>query len=63
MDSDESNTGMEVVRWLETHRKEIGTVVVHSLNTPAAQAMIERLTCAGYHAVHVPFIQLRQEGL
>jgi len=43
--------------------KEIGTVVVHSLNTTAAQAMIERLASAGYHAVHVPFIQLRQEGL
>jgi type II secretory pathway component PulM len=63
VDSNEPNTGMEVVRWLETHRKEVGTVVVHLLKTTAAQAMIERLACAGYHAVHVPFIQLRLEGL
>jgi type II secretory pathway component PulM len=63
VNSDEPNTGMEVVRWLESHPKAIGTVVVHSLNATAAQAMIERLASAGYHAVHVPFIQLRQQGL
>jgi hypothetical protein len=63
VDSDKPNTGMEVVRWLERHPKEIRTVVVHSLNATAAQMMIERLRRAGYRAVHVPFIQLRQEGL
>lgn len=54
------NTGSEVVRWLRAH----GTtndpyIVVHSLNSPAAENMAEGLKTAGFNFIYrIPFTKL-----
>lgn len=53
--SDSPECGMEVVRYLETHRCRIGQVIVHSLNWTAAIEMVKRLRAAGYSTVYRPF--------
>jgi DNA-binding NarL/FixJ family response regulator len=54
-DSLETNTGMEVVRYIERTQPEIKRIVVHSWNSPAAREMVSRLEQAGYEASYQPF--------
>jgi hypothetical protein len=54
----EKNTGTEVVRWILTNRPAIGRVVVHSLNSPAANRMAKALSRRGYAAEYVSFLTL-----
>lgn len=54
------NTGSEVVRNM-TRRAVVlsASVVIHSMNTPAAASMQSQLVNAGYHPVHrIPFSKL-----
>lgn len=55
---EKENTGMHVVRWLETNcceRLKETKFIVHSWNTIAAMEMCRRLKQAGYTAVYMPF--------
>lgn len=61
VDSDRPDTGMEVVRWIEKEKPEIGEIVVHSHNPSAAETMVSRLRAAGYICHRVPFIQLKEQ--
>lgn len=58
--SDEPNTGMEIVRFLENKKSvpKINKIVCHSLNSPARANMVERLTNLGYLTLNIPFILL-----
>jgi len=53
VNSDLPNTGMEVARWIAANKPEIGEIIVHSLNRPAATRMLQEL--AGYTCVYYPF--------
>lgn len=59
VDSSNRNTGMEVVRFLESKqgemRRKIESIIVHSWNSPAASEMEKRLRRAGYRAQWHPF--------
>lgn len=55
----ENGSGMEVAEWMRTHTgwgTNPCTVLVHSLNFPAAKLMVDKLREHG--AVHVPFYDL-----
>lgn len=56
-DSNESNCGMEVVRWLESKllADKIERIIVHSHNSVAAEEMVDRLRRFGYNTWRVPF--------
>lgn len=62
VDSEEENTGMEVVRYIEANPhicKQINQCVVHSLNEEAARNMARRLKLAGVEVVHrIPYTVL-----
>lgn len=45
------NTGSAVARWMAEHMASITTVIIHSFNAPAAEAMRSRL---GDHAFYLP---------
>lgn len=55
VDSDRTDTGMEVVRWIEENKPSIQNIIVHSLNYDAAKEMVLRLKNAGYDAEFQPF--------
>ena len=55
VDSSRPDTGMEVVRWIMENQPQISNIVVHSHNTVAAPAMVDRLSRAGYNAYAIPF--------
>ena len=55
VDPAEKNTGMEVVRWIESNRPSVGRFIVHSLNFPARWEMTTRLDHDGYGASQCPF--------
>lgn len=57
VDSDRSDTGMEVIRHLIEHKQKHQTsrVVVHSLNSLAREQMCLDLLMAGYDALPMPF--------
>ena len=57
-DSGRTDTGYEVVRWIIANRPTIGTVVVHTANTPAGQHMTADLVQYGYDARYVHFLRL-----
>jgi len=58
VDSDQEETGMEVVRWIQENKPNIKKVIVHSLNYPAATNMLSKITDLEYNAVYVPFVSL-----
>jgi hypothetical protein len=63
VDSDEPETGMEVVRWLErmeARTPRIGETIIHSHNYTASVEMRDRLLALGYNAKLLPFDQLTQ---
>ena len=51
----ESNTGMEVVRFILQAKPIIDQIIVHSWNGPAGQEMTNKLKDAGYTAAYRPF--------
>lgn len=53
-----ANTGSEVVRWMALEMGVCPTIVVHSLNAPAATYMIMKLTKAGFDCHYIPFTTL-----
>lgn len=57
-DSNIENCGMEVVRWMVKNKPIVKEVIVHSLNAPAAENMVELLKSAGYNAIRIPFTNL-----
>jgi CheY-like chemotaxis protein len=61
---DDERTGYAVAHWLATHqdRQRAATIIIHSLNYPGAERMLETLRDAGRDAEHVPFHYL-QAGL
>ena len=58
----DKNTGSEVARWLIANNSDMlvpTTVVIHSLNTPAAKMMHDGIVEAGYINVYtIPFTTL-----
>jgi len=56
--SSREDCGMEVVRWLELNKTEIGRIVVHSYNNYAVPHMMRALRRAGYSVVRIPFADL-----
>lgn len=58
---DDERTGYAVALWLALHpaSQRGATVIVHSLNYPGAQRMVETLRAAGRDAEHVPFHYLQ----
>ena len=59
VDSNNKNTGMEVVRWLVANKIKVDNIYVHSLNGVAAKEMVLKLEDAGYDAIQTPFVWLR----
>ena len=59
VDSNRTDCGMEVVRWMSEHPARVKFVVVHSYNHGAAEAMINLLNRSGYvvHRVLLPIVQ------
>ena len=60
---DDERTGYAVAAWLAAHpdRQRDAMIVIHSLNYPGAQRMLETLRDAGRDAEHVPFHYLQME--
>lgn len=55
VDSSRSDSGMEVVRWIEKHKPNVKKFVVHSVNPIAADEMTRRLMAAGYEVERKPY--------
>ncbi len=55
VDSQNTNTGMEVVRWIITNKPKISLIIIHSLNPVAANNMLTDLKRAGYPTMVRPF--------
>jgi hypothetical protein len=55
VDSEREDCGMEVVRWMIEKQPIVRTIIVHSMNTPAAQNMVAALRDARYNAHAIPF--------
>lgn len=53
-----ANTGSEVVRWMCQHQENVCHVVIHSLNTPAANDMYDKLSNIGMVCQRIPFTRL-----
>ena len=60
VDSNRPDTGMEVVRWMVENRPVVERVIVHSMNTPAGNAMVQKLRDGGYDAYYVMFLRLAE---
>jgi len=56
--SEEFNTGMQVVREMIARRAEVHRVIVHSLNYYAAQTMVDLLKQYGYNAKYNSFLDI-----
>ena len=61
---DDERTGYAIAAWLSSHpdRQRDAFIVIHSLNYPGAQRMLDVLRDGGRDAEHVPFYYL-QTGL
>ena len=55
--ADDGLTGYVVAAWLAEHpeRQPAAQIIVHSLNYPGSQRMVDCLQSAGRQAEHVPF--------
>jgi len=60
VNSAREDCGMEVVRWIVANNPPIRTIIVHSLNAPAAQSMVVALKRAQYDAHYNPFTTLAE---
>jgi len=61
VDSSDTNTGMEVVRWMVENKVNVGIIYVHTLNDLAGEIMVDKLQNAGYNTVRLPFIYMNFE--
>jgi CheY-like chemotaxis protein len=61
VDPNDKNTGSEVTRWMVEEMSKCPTVIIHSLNSPAAQAMKHRLLNNGFDAHYIPWIDLKHQ--
>lgn len=61
--SKEKNCGYEVVRWLKNNKMNIGLIVVHSHNEPAAVRMTADLIESGYNVERIGFIHLQYKNI
>lgn len=66
--TEDTNTGSEVVRWMIAYHGALFTynpyVIIHSLNTPAAEDMERKLKSADFPFVYrIPFTALKQKFL
>lgn len=52
-----TNTGSEVVRWMQKN-KPFCPVIVHSLNEPAARSMMTNMEDVGITCYRIPFTKL-----
>lgn len=55
VDSRRKDCGMEVVRWICKNKPNIENLIVHSMNTIAAEEMHDRLKEANYNVKMMPF--------
>jgi hypothetical protein len=55
VDSQNTNTGMEVVRWIVANKPNIDLIIIHSLNPVAANNMLTDLKRAAYPTMVRPF--------
>jgi hypothetical protein len=53
--SDRKDTGMEVVRWIESNLSTIEQIVIHTMNPGAGEEMTARLKDKQYRAIRLPF--------
>ena len=58
VDSNREDCGMEVVRWIIENEPFIRQIIIHSLNTPAALEMRDKLRQARYQTICIPFTDL-----
>jgi len=59
---DDDNTGSAVARWMSLHSPKIDTVIIHSMNSPAANGMKHTLEDSGYWSTHYrPWLFLTHE--
>ena len=58
--SDREDCGMEVVRWLVDNKRDIKTIIVHSLNPVGAVEMVKKLKDADYNAYKFNFLRLAE---
>lgn len=61
IDTKNTNTGSGVVRWMLSYQRTLGQphVIIHSMNTPAAESMQVNLETNGFDFVYrIPFTQL-----
>lgn len=56
--SEDTNCGMEVVRWIMEAKPKIEHFIVHTLNPGAGDIMCDKLASIGYKVTRVPFIML-----
>lgn len=62
-DTNEKNSGSEVVRWIVENKPVVGLFVCHSLNGPARQNMFHSLKGAGFRVCEIPFCTWLWNGL
>jgi len=55
VDSFNNNTGAWVARWLSKNHRDIGLIVIHTLNPAGATAMRDTLLAAEYDVELIPF--------
>jgi|WetSurSiteA1Bulk_404760.scaffolds.fasta_scaffold00002_5 hypothetical protein len=59
--SEDTNTGMEVVRYLEKSNSDkygvLKRIIVHTLNSPAGIEMVNRLESLGFDVIYHPFLE------
>lgn len=62
VDSERADCGFEVVRWIVANKPTIGSIVVHTMNTPAGHGMVRDLREAGYSAKYKSFYRMVHDG-
>jgi hypothetical protein len=60
---DATDTAMPLVEWLVSTQPEIGCILIHSCNAPAAERMESKLLASGYRIVRCPFVALTVERI
>lgn len=58
-DLGDTKDGRYVANWISANKPIIGKIIVHSLNYPAAQEMLNILDTAGYSVAYRNFLDLK----
>ena len=56
--SDDTDTGAEVARWIVKNKPQIGNIIVHSYNNIGAEYMTQLLREHEYNSMKIPFFYL-----